>query len=337
MMKKRCASDSGYEQMERMLLLSRRSLGTMLTFGVAAACMPCGVWAQTQRQTAKADPATTTAPSTVTDCRGRRVALHGANRIASIGGTITETLYALGRSDAILAVDQTSTWPEQAQKEKKGLGYMRAISSEGVLSLRPDLVLAMNDAGPPAAMDQLVASGVPVVFVDATPSPEAIEKRTRFLASIVGAPAQGEQLCNQIADQFRQLVAWRASHTWMPRVLFVMRMTNNRPMAAGQGTAADAMIRLAGGVNAGAGMQGYKIVDQENLIALQPDVILLMDQTAPSIRSNLQADAGFRLTPAGRNNAFIAMEGERLLGFGPRTPQAALDLARMLVVAGHPG
>lgn len=307
-----------------MAALPRRSFAAMLASGAAAAMMP------------RIGCAQEVVGRTVTDCRGRHVTLRSAARIASIGGPITETLYALGRSGAILAVDQTSTWPEQAQKEKKGLGYMRAISSEGVLSLRPDLVLAMNDAGPPAAMDQLVASGVPVVFVDATPSPEAIEGRTRFLADLVDAKEAGEQLCTTIAGQFRQLVAWRAAHTWMPRVLFVMRMTNNRPMAAGSGTAADAMIRLAGGVNAGAAMQGYKIVDQENLVALRPDVILLMDQTAPPIRTALQTDPGFKLTPAGRSNAFVVMEGERLLGFGPRTPQAALDLARMLAAVGHP-
>lgn len=327
-MKKHWKANWYAEQRPAGALLSRRSLGGMLALGMASVCIPRVGLAQQATQPVDG--------RSVTDCRGRRVVLHGATRIASIGGPITETLYALDCSDAILAVDQTSTWPEQARKEKKDLGYMRAISSEGVLSLRPDLVLAMNDAGPPAAMDQLMASGVPVVFVDATPSAEAIEGRTRFLADIVGARAKGEALCSTITEQFRQLEAWRSAHTGRPRVLFVMRMTNNRPMAAGKGTAADAMIRLAGGVNAGAGMQGYKIVDQENLLALRPDIILLMDQTAPAIRTALQADAGFQLTPAGRYNAFVSMEGERLLGFGPRTPQAALDLARMMAVAGHP-
>lgn len=332
MMKVKNAARWSHHPQQNVGQFSRRFLGTMLVSGVAAVSLPRAGWAQGSRSNAVNGPES----RSVTDCRGRHVTLHGTARIASIGGPITETLYALGRSNAILAVDQTSTWPEQAQKEKKALGYMRAISSEGVLSLQPDLVLAMNDAGPPAAMDQLVASGVPVVFVDATPSPEAIEGRTRFLADIMDAQAQGEQLCRNIAEQFRQLAAWRTTHTWMPRVLFVMRMTNNRPMAAGKGTAADAMIRLAGGVNAGGDMQGYKIVDQENLVALQPDVVLLMDQTATPIRSTLQADPGFKLTPAGRNHAFVSMEGERLLGFGPRTPQAALDLARMLATVEHP-
>ncbi|ARW11536.1 heme/hemin ABC transporter substrate-binding protein [Acetobacter ascendens] len=327
-MKNQWTTSKGTDQIAATFLLSRRSVGVALICGMASICMPRAGLAQ--------DVTDAVTPRSVTDCRGRRVTLHGATRIASIGGTITETLYALGRSPAILAVDQTSTWPEQARKEKKDLGYMRAISSEGVLSLRPDLVLTMNDAGPPAAMDQLVASGIPVVFVDATPSPEAIEQRTRFLAGIVGAQAAGEQLCSALTGQFQQLEAWRATHTGKPRVLFIMRMTNNRPMAAGKGTAADAMISLAGGVNAGADMQGYKIVDQENLVALRPDIILLMDQTATSIRTALQADPGFKLTPAGRNNAFVSMEGERLLGFGLRTPQAALDLARMMAAVSHP-
>lgn len=241
-MKTEWGTNRGEGQRSAGFLLSRRSVGGMLAFGAASASVPRVGLAQEATKTG--------ADLIVTDCRGRRVTLRGATRIASIGGPITETLYALGRSNEILAVDQTSTWPEQARKEKKDLGYMRAISSEGVLSLRPDLVLAMNDAGPPAAMDQLMASGVPVVFVDATPSAEAIEGRTRFLADIVGARAKGEALCSTITEQFRQLEAWRSAHTGRPRVLFVMRMTNNRPMAAGKGTAADAMIRLAGGVNA---------------------------------------------------------------------------------------
>ncbi|MFT8809382.1 MAG: ABC transporter substrate-binding protein [Gluconobacter sp.] len=272
----------------------------------------------------------------ITDCRGRRVAIPGAERIACIGGTITETLYAFGRSGSIVGVDLTSTWPEQAQREKKNLGYMRAISAEGVLSLRPDLILAMNDSGPATAMDQLAASGIPVVFVDATHTPDAIEGRTRFLAEIVNARSEGERLCATISGQFRTLAAWRQSHPELRRVLFVMRMTNNRPMAAGKGTAADAVIRLAGAVNAGADMQGYKIVDQENLVALRPDVILTMQQSDDAIRSELLADPGFQLTPAGKNRAIIAMEGERLLGFGPRTPQAALELAQLIATAGHP-
>ncbi|MDT8872279.1 hypothetical protein RAA17_16480 [Komagataeibacter rhaeticus] len=99
----------------------------------------------------------------------------------------------------MIAVDITSTWPEQALREKKSVGYMRALSAEGILSLRPDLMLAMNDCGPPPVLDQLMASTVPVVFVDATPSEDAIVARTRFLASLLDAKQQGTAVRGHIA------------------------------------------------------------------------------------------------------------------------------------------
>ena len=267
---------------------------------------------------------------TVTDCRGRRVVVGAARRIVCIGGTITETLYDLGAQARIIAVDTTSTWPEQALKDKKSIGYMRTVSAEGVLSLQPDLILAMNNAGPPAAMDQLVASGVPVVFVEATPSVEAIEGRTAFLASLVGADTQGKELVSRIEKGFSTLAQWRATHTTPRRVLFVMRMTNGHPMVAGRGTAADAIISLTGSINAGQAMQGYKVVEHEALLTLKPDVILIMAQDSAALHRDILADPGFRMTPAAKHDAIIALEGEELLGFGPRTPEAALKLAGMI-------
>ncbi|NHO20280.1 ABC transporter substrate-binding protein [Acetobacter oeni] len=269
----------------------------------------------------------------IRDCRGRTITIGPVRRIICIGGSITETLYDLGAQDRIIAVDTTSTWPTQALQQKKSVGYMRALSAEGVLSLRPDLILVMNDAGPPATLLQLVASGRPIIFVDATPSPEAIRARTEFLANVVGAQAAGQTLCARIDDGFRALANWRTNHPVNRRVLFIMRMTNGHPLAAGSGTAADAVIRLTGAINAGSGMQGYKIVDDEALPSLQPDIILTMAQNESSIRPDLFADPGFRLTPAGQRGAIITMEGERLLGFGPRTPDAALELAHMIEAA----
>ncbi|AFW02973.1 hemin receptor [Gluconobacter oxydans] len=274
--------------------------------------------------------------SLITDCRGRSVSVGSASRIACIGGTITETLYRLGVANKIVAVDTTSTWPEEALKDKKSVGYMRAISSEGVLSVRPDLILAMNASGPADAMDQLVASGIPIVFVDSTSSPDAILERTRFLARAVGREEAGEEMCRDIQSHFNALKQWRAGHSGTPRVLFVMRMTNNRPLVAGQGTAADAVIRLAGGINVGADLQGYKLLNTESLVTLRPDIILTMSQGGAEIRQALLSDPGFSMTPAGRKKAIVEMEGERLLGFGPRTPEAALDLAHMMANAGKP-
>ncbi|MGV4876018.1 heme/hemin ABC transporter substrate-binding protein [Acetobacter indonesiensis] len=273
----------------------------------------------------------------ITDCRGRRVTLGTANRIACIGGAITETLYDLGAQNRIVAVDTTSTWPPEALQTKKSLGYMRTISVEGVLSLQPDLVLSLNDAGPATAIDQLIASPVPVVMVASKPTPDTILDRTRFLADVVQCQKEGSVLCQSIEEGFQTLSDWREKlPAEKTRVIFVMSMQNGRPMVAGTGTAADSMIALTGCLNAAGTMQGYKTLNDEALIPLAPQVVLLMEQSGPHIQAEMLKSAAFKQTPAGKNTRFVQMEGGRMLGFGPRTPQTAFELAQKINASLHP-
>lgn len=252
------------------------------------------------------------------------------SRVVCIGGAITEILYALGQQNRIVAVDTTSQFPPAALKEKRSLGYMRAVSAEGVLAMRPTLILAMGDAGPPQALDQLRASRISVVTIDNTLSPAAVTARVRQLAALFGVQAAGTRLNAKIDAGFRELGAFRRAHPVRKRVLFVLSLQNGRPMVAGKGTEADAIIALAGGINAAATLDGYKPVSDEALAALAPDAVLAMDHAGPSIDVNALDTPGFRLTPAGRRHALIRMDGSYLLGLGPRTPVAALDLARRL-------
>ncbi|WP_336963792.1 heme/hemin ABC transporter substrate-binding protein [Sphingobium aquiterrae] len=252
------------------------------------------------------------------------------SRVVCIGGAITEILYALGQQAKIVAVDTTSQYPPVALREKRSIGYMRAVSAEGVLSMRPTLILAMEDAGPPQALEQLRASGIPQVRIDNTLSPAAVTGRVRQLAALFKAQAHGARLTASIDKGFQELAAWRRAHPSRKRVLFVLSLQNGRPMIAGKGTEADAIITLAGGINAAGALDGYKPVSDEALAALAPDAVLAMDHAGPGIDASALEAPGFRLTPAGRRRALIKMDGSYLLGLGPRTPAAALDLARRL-------
>ncbi|GEL49771.1 hemin ABC transporter substrate-binding protein [Acetobacter tropicalis] len=302
--------------------VSRRMMMVGMGAGLAAAFGGAAASAHSSGEMAQRD---------ITDCRGRHVVVGTPQRIACIGGAITETLYALGAQDRIVAVDTTSTWPIEALQKKKSLGYMRTVSAEGVLSLQPDLVLSLNDAGPPTAIEQLMASSVPVVMVDSTPTPETILNRTRFLATIINSPKEGDALCQTISEGFDALAQWRRALPTPPlKVLFVMSMQNGRPMVAGTGTAADSMIKLTGCVNAAGSMHGYKMLNDEALIPMAPQVVLLMAQSASRIQSELLGSVAFQQTPAGQSKGFVPMEGGRMLGFGPDTPHVALELSRRL-------
>lgn len=266
----------------------------------------------------------------VKDCRNRPVTLQPWRRIAVIGGTLTETLYALGVSDRIIGIDSTSTWPPEALKEKPSFGYMRTLSPEGILSLEPDLILSLNDAGPAATMDHLTASHIPVFFVEATASSAVVERRTKLLAHLMQKTLEGEQICQNIKAQWDILSRWRHNHPDNKKVLFILQVINARPLVAGRHTAAEQIINLAGGSLVTQKIEGYKILNSEAITDLKPDVILTMTQNEKSTKTLMAQDPAFRLTPAGQNNALIAMEGEQLLGFGPRTAQAALILAQAL-------
>ncbi len=108
----------------------------------------------------------------------------------------------------------------------------------------------------------------------------------------------------------------------------MLSLQNGRVMAGGEGSSAEAIIELAGGVNAATGFAGYKPVTDEAILAADPDVILTMDREGEMAvtERDILAHPALGQTRAARGGALVAMDGMLLLGFGPRTPQAAQAL-----------
>ena len=271
---------------------------------------------------------------TVHDARNRDVTINDPARIVSIGGAITEILYALGFEDRIAGVDSTSLYPPAAQREKPNVGYMRQLSAEGVLGLNPSLVLAMQGSGPKETMDVLEAAKVPLVLVPETFSEAGLVDKIKLVGHAMGADKRAECLTAAVAGDLAQLRELRAKITKPVRVMFVMSLLNGRAMAAGKNTAANEIIALAGGVNAIDGYDGYKIVNDEAIVAAKPDMVLSIQRGKDSVDAEaVYAHPAFALTPVAANRTFISMEGLYLLGFGPRTAAAARDLSMKLYPA----
>ncbi|MEM6971197.1 MAG: ABC transporter substrate-binding protein [Pseudomonadota bacterium] len=252
-------------------------------------------------------------------------------RIVVAGGDLTEIVFALGAGDRVVGVDQTSNFPAAAL-EIEQIGYVRRISPEGVLSLSPDLLLAAHDAGPDVAMEQLAAAGVTIAKAPETPRAGDIADKIRFVGDAIGKSAEAEALAAQFAENLTTVQEKVAQLNEAPRVLFVLSIQGGSPLIGGAGTSADEMIALAGGVNAGAEIEGYKPMSREAILATRPDVVLMMSQHAERVGGpdKILSRPEIALTPAGQNGRAITMEGMLLLGFGPRTPDAVAELARAL-------
>jgi iron complex transport system substrate-binding protein len=257
-----------------------------------------------------------------------------AGRIVVAGGDIAEIVAALGAADRMLGVDTTSLYPPELT-ELPSIGYARALSAEGVLSLAPDLLLGAHDAGPAAVLDQLRAAGLAVALAPGGAGMEAVPEKIAFVAGALGLAPEGQALTDAYRAEMSEVLGDVGAMPGRPSVLFILTLRDGAPMVGGAGTSAEAMIALAGGVNAARGFDGYKPMNREAIMAAAPDVVLMMDRHGEETGGPAEVLAlpEFAATPAGRAGRGVAMDGMLLLGFGPRTPEGVRELAALL----HPG
>ena len=257
-------------------------------------------------------------------------ALAGApKRVLSVGGSVTETVFALGAGDSVIAVDQTSYYPWEATHKLPNVGYVRSLAAEGLLSLKSDLLLAGPEAGPPQILDQVQQAGLKVVQLSMGYSPELTLKHINDIGAALDREAQAKALTATLTQDLATTQAEIAKAPSHPRVLFLLAAGRGAPMAGGKGTAADAMITLAGGINAAAEIHGYKPMSPEAAIGAQPEILLMMSQTVDALggKDAIYALPELSQLPAIRNKRLIVLDGLYSLGFGPRLAHALHDLA----------
>ncbi|MBB3995148.1 iron complex transport system substrate-binding protein [Sulfitobacter undariae] len=250
-----------------------------------------------------------------------------ATRILSIGGSVTEIVYALNQQHRLIARDTTSVFPEAAIK-LPDVGYIRALSAEGVLSVAPELILSEEGAGPPETVAALQAASIPFVTIPEAYTAQGVVAKVLAVGEALGQQQAAQALGDQINQQFAQAADKLNGVTERKKVLFVLSTQGGRVLASGTHTAADGIITMAGGINAITAFEGYKPLTDEAILAAAPDVILMMDRTGDHAIDDeaIRAMPAFMPTAAAQTGAIIRMDGAYLLGFGPRTAQAALDL-----------
>ena len=254
-----------------------------------------------------------------------------ARRIVSVGGALTEIVYALGAQGELVGVDTTSLYPVVAQQLPQ-VGYARTLSAEGVLSLAPTQLIATEEAGPQAVLRQVRDAGVPVAVLNANNQFEGLLERVKQVGQITGRADPAARLAQALQQQWDGALGKVRQRQHAPvRVLFILAHAPNQVMVGGRETGADAMLAYAGAVNVmggSASFAGYKPLTPEAVIAARPDIVLVTDQ---GLKASGGVDGilklpGLAQTPAGRKHRIVSLEAMLLLGFGPRMPQALAEL-----------
>lgn len=252
------------------------------------------------------------------------------SRLVSIGGSLTEIIFALGEQGRLVARDSTASFPEAAEA-LPDVGYMRALAPEGVLSVNPTALLVIEGSGPPEVLEVLEQSGVPYQTVPEGYSHQGILTKVTVIGDALGIPEKAADLVAKLDAELTVAEDATKDIETPKRVLFILSMRTGKIQASGSGTAADAIITLAGAQNAITEYSGYKALTEEAIINARPDVILMMDRgDHGAVDDELFANPAIALTPAGRDHAVIRMNGAYLLNFGPRAAAAIHDLATAL-------
>jgi len=247
--------------------------------------------------------------------------------VVSLGGDVTEIAFALGKGDTVAAVDVTSMYPEAALKLPK-VGYVRALSAEGILAMKPDLILASGDAGPAEAIAQLKAAGIPIVTLPKDHTLAGIQSKILAVADALDAKPEGEKLAATFEAQRKEVEA--VTKTAKPiAAVYIMGRQDGTLVGAGKGTAADAMLSAAGLTNIFASAEGYKPVSSEVLVAEAPEVIVTGARTVQAFGGldKLKANPALIATAAVKNDHVLVYDDMYLLGLGPRAAQAANELS----------
>ena len=255
-----------------------------------------------------------------------------APRLVVVGGAITEVVYALGAEGLLVGTDTTSLFPEAANHTPK-VGYLRQLSAEGLLSLRPDVIVGSSEAGPATVLQQVQAAGVKVELVPAEHSFAEVLRKVAVVGAVTGREQAAQKLSQSLQATWSQVQASVAGAPRKPRALFILSH-NGSPMVAGRDTAADALLQLAGAENVVHQFAGYRPLTAEAMSAVAPEVIVNSTQGIEALGG---VEAFWRrpelaLTPAYARKALV-MKASHLLGFGPRMPEAVRALHQALLKA----
>ncbi len=247
-----------------------------------------------------------------------------ASKIVSVGGSITETIIALGHQDQLIGVDQSSIYPKEITSKLPNVGYWLTLPQEGILSLKPEIVIVSSQAEPKKVVDGLPNYGIKTYVIQDKPSLETAKMKIKQIGNILGEDEKASEIITRIDNNILKMQE-EIKDKHKPKVLFLFSRGEGTVMAAGTETKPGVMITLAGGINAIDNKQ-YTKISPESILEINPDVIITSNHTGGSGFENNVINS----TNAGKNNQIYTMDMLLISGFTVRVDNALRELSCML-------
>ena len=285
---------------------------------------------------APAAPIATEVPSdvpsgiTLIDGLGRRVTLHGpAQRIVSLAPSNTEILFAIGAGAKVVGRDEFSDYPAEAKAVASVGGSMGQYSTEAIVALQPDLVLAA-EINSPELVKSLEDLGLTVYYLSNPKTLEEMYGNLEIAAKLAGTdPAR---LVDSLKARVAAIDEKVASAEGKPSVFYEIDATDpGKPYTYGPGTFGDLLIQRAGGTNIGGTLQdAYPQISLEQVVVSNPDLIILGDSMWRVTPEAVKARSGWESLDAVKNGRIFAFDDNLVSRPGPRLVDGLEQLAVLL-------
>ena len=255
------------------------------------------------------------------------------SKVVGAGGSITETIFFLNLQENLVARDLTSNFPKEAL-DLPSIGYVRNLSSEGLLSLSPTLILGEGDVGPPNIIEQVKNTSVDFRIIPDEYTPSGIIRKVSCVGEILGASS--EQIKNKISklNTSVKILNDLSSNPDLKnlKIMLVLMMRGSSPIVAGSGTSGAGFIKMIGARNALSKLEGWKPVSLENIRVSNPDYIIITSRGFKPFGTSQKflTQTGLIKTNAGKKGNLIIEDGMALLGFGPRTIATAIKASKKI-------
>jgi len=262
------------------------------------------------------------------DQLGRQVAIPShPQRVVALAPSITETIFALNRGTRLVGVTRYSDYPPAAQSLPQVGSYIH-LDLERIVSLEPDLCIAVKDGNPKAVVDRLNAFGIPVYAVNPM-GLETVVRTITEIATLLNAQPEAGVL---VADLRRRIQAVRdkvAAKAQRPKVFFQIGIAPI--VAVGAHTLIDELIVTAGGINATAGPVPYPRFSREQVIALAPDIIIITSMARGAAFESVKKEwEQWPDIPAVRHNRIYLVDSDIFDRASPRLVEALERLAGLI-------
>ena len=255
------------------------------------------------------------------------------SKVVGAGGSITETIFFLNLQENLVARDLTSNFPKEAL-ELPSIGYVRNLSSEGLLSLSPTLILGEGDVGPPNIIEQVKNTSVDFRIIPDEYTSSGIIKKVSCVGKILGASS--ERIKSKISklNTSVKILNNLSSNPDLKKlkIMLVLMMRGSSPIVAGSGTSGAGFIEMIGARNALPKLEGWKPVSLENIRVSNPDYIIITSRGFKPFGTSQKflIQTGLINTNAGKKGNLIIEDGMALLGFGPRTIDTAIKAIKKI-------